>query len=252
VKVRVLILFVSLDAQAAPPDHDALLARMKESAVTYADRLQDFTCTRLMTRSGDQSGTGKHWKQLETQEQELNYVGHTENYKLLKVNGDPKNPEKRVKSGYMKSSGQFSGAFRGILDPVVKAEFTWDRVDDSSGKRLCVFQYHVPEASSKMVMKVGRQKIVFGNHGSLHVDCESGAVMRVEMETDPTPPKPASWQVDIRYGWTAIAGKEFLLPQTSSETSRAGKTLTKGEIRFVGYRKYGAESSVSFDAPRDH
>src|SRR5580704_11189084 len=59
--------------QVSAPDaaeQKAMIARMREAAVNYADRLQDFLCTQLTTCSVDTSGSGKHWKALETQELE--------------------------------------------------------------------------------------------------------------------------------------------------------------------------------------
>src|SRR5580700_8473604 len=92
----------------------AMIARMRDAAINYADRLQDFLCTQLTTRSVDTSGSGKHWKVLETQELELGYIAHKEHYRLLKVNGKTTNLEKRVKKGYFIPGGEFGTSLRKI------------------------------------------------------------------------------------------------------------------------------------------
>lgn len=82
-----LILFLipaMLSAQSSSPDRTAFVARMREVALSYADHLQDFLCTELLTRSADQSGSGKHYKLLETQELDLGYIEHHEHYRLVK------------------------------------------------------------------------------------------------------------------------------------------------------------------------
>lgn len=54
----------------------AMIARLRDAALNYADRLQDFVCTQFMTCSADPSGSGKHWKLLETQELDVGYISH--------------------------------------------------------------------------------------------------------------------------------------------------------------------------------
>src|SRR5580704_15091972 len=110
--------------QVSAPDaaeQKALIARMREAAVNYADRLQDFLSTQLTSRSVDTSGSGKHWKALETQELELGYVAHKEHYRLLKVNGKTTDLEKRVKRGYFIPGGEFGSSLQMIFIPKASA-----------------------------------------------------------------------------------------------------------------------------------
>src|SRR5581483_7338252 len=116
--------------------------------------LQDFVCTRNMTRSADDSGTGKHYKKLETQEGEVAYVSHRESYKPILVNGKSTNLDKRVKRGYFQPGGEFGERLSTIFDPKAAADFTWDHAEMADGRRSCVFRYDVPLARTTFVMKV--------------------------------------------------------------------------------------------------
>ncbi len=64
----------------SPAEQKAIVARIQNAALTYAESLQDFICTQFTVRSADHSGTGKRWKRLDSQKQELTYAGHKESY----------------------------------------------------------------------------------------------------------------------------------------------------------------------------
>ena len=118
--------------------HEAAISRTRQAALAYGDRLQDFTCVQTTARSIGRSVDGPRWKPLENQEFELNYVDHREHYKLLKVNGETTDLQKRITPGYFKGYGQFGSALLNIFDPKTNAGFEWDhRRIRPRGKRLC-------------------------------------------------------------------------------------------------------------------
>jgi hypothetical protein len=249
-------LVLSLSGQGSEPDaagQKAMIARMRDAAVNYADRLQDFLCTQLTTRSVDTSGSGKHWKVLETQELELGYIAHKEHYRLLKVNGKTTDLEKRVKKGYFTPGGEFGSSLQMIFTPKAAAEFEWDHEESMAGKRSCVFRYRVPVATTTLVINADADHVKMAHHGFVSADCDTGMVARIQIETEPAYVKrigrkiAIGMQLDVRYGPATIASKEFLLPQQAIEIAPFGKTLTKAEIEFQQYRKYESNSSITFD-----
>jgi hypothetical protein len=232
-------------------EQQAIIARMKEAAATYNDRLQDFLATQTVTRSTASAGSNPRWKILETQESELSYVGHKVNSKLLKVNGKTTDLEKQVKRGYFLFSGEF-GALHQVFDPKASPEFKWDHGEVSGGKRLCVFQYRVAEANTTFVFYSDGDKTPAGHHGLVYADCDTGMVMRFHMETDPAAVRRGGrdialgYELEVRFAPTTIAGQEFLLPQVAESTALFYKTLTKAEVKFQQYRKYDANSTITF------
>ncbi len=229
----------------AASDQTAMIARMREAALKYSDRLEDFLCTEVMTRSVGQAGANTHWKLLETQELELGYIAHGEHYRLLKVNGQTTDLEKRIRKGYFRPGGEFGTALRWIFDPKAAAEFNWDHD--------CVFRYRVPEPTSTYVMRADADYVRMAHHGFVTADCSSGMVTRIQIETEPASvirrgSKVAlGMQLDVRYGVASVASKEFLLPREAVEIGHFGKTLTKAEIQFGDYRRYEANSKITFD-----
>jgi hypothetical protein len=235
------------------PKHDALIARMRVAALQYAEELQDFLCTQLTTRTVDQSGSGKRWKLLETQELEVGYIAHKEHYRLVKVNGKTAELEGGVKKGYFAPSGEFGTALLWIFDPKAAAEFQWDHEESSAGKRSCVFHYRVPVTTTTLVMVADADRVRMGHHGFVTADCDSAMVIRTQTETDPASVNRQGREMaigkrlDVRYGLTTIASKTFLLPQQAIEVAPFGRLLTRVEIRFQNYRKYDSSSNITFD-----
>jgi hypothetical protein len=230
-----------------------MIARIREAAINYGDGLENFSCTQDTERSTDNESKGKRWKRLDSLEHQVDYVDHHERYRLLKVNGKTNDLAKRVKLGHFLPGGEFGSRLRHIFVPIAEAKFTWDRDDEISGRRACVFRYRVAQETSTMAMQVNQQSITLGHHGFVHADCETGVVLRIEIETEPA----WAWlggrrneigaQVDLRYGMATIGGKEFLVPIEAVEIARFDKTLTKADIKFKDYRKYDADSSIRFE-----
>jgi hypothetical protein len=249
-------LSLSATGQVSTPDaaaQQAMIARMRNAAINYADGLQDFLCTQLTTRSADSSGAGKHWRLLETRELELGYIAHKEHYRLLSVNGKTTDLDKRVKKGYFIPHGEFGTSLRLIFDPKAAAEFEWDHEESSPGKRSCFFRYRVPAATTTYIMRADADHMKLAHHGFVTADCDTGVVTRIQIETEPASVRRSGQELaigmrlDVRYGPTTIASKEFLLPLQAIEIAHFGKTLTKVEIQFQQYRKYESSSNIVFD-----
>lgn len=226
---------------------------MREAAVNYGERLQDFSCTQYTERSTDNGSNGKRWKHIDTLEHQVDYVDHHERYRLLNVNGKTNDLARRLMKGHFSPGGEFGSRLRHIFAPIAQAQFAWDRTEEIDGRRACVFRYRVGEETSTLAMEINGQSVTMGHHGFVHADCETGAVLRIEIETDPA----WAWlggqrnaigaQVDLRYGMASIGAKEFLLPLEAVEIARFGQTLSKADIKFRNYRKYDAESSIKFE-----
>lgn len=231
----------------AAPDPDTVLARVREYATGYSGSLQNFICTKTTVRSADKSGKGADWKMVDTREQELTYLSRKETYRLLRVNGAPPSLANRTTPGYTTVAGEFS-TIAHVFHPQARAVFEWQGVDAASGGKTCVVSFRVAQDSGAGLMwTIGSKRVVLGYHGQVFADCESGAVTRLRVESDPSSEKNLHLEADIQYGPVRIGSKEYFLPLTATDISRIDKTSTRGEVRFTGYRKYDADSSVHFD-----
>jgi hypothetical protein len=250
--MKFLLFLLALNSADHSADHTELILKMRDAALNYSNSLQDFVCTQNTVRSADTSGSGKHWKLLETQELDLGYISHKERYRLLKVNGKATDdPEKRIKKGYFRSSGEFGTVLRRIFDPKTAAEFVWDHEDSKS----CIFRYQVPVATTTLEITADQDHVKLAHHGFVTADCETGMVTRIQMESEPAAVIRSGRNVaigmnlDLRYGMVAIGDRQFLLPRDAVEIAPFGKTLTKVEISFTNYRKYDSDSHIKFDEP---
>jgi len=233
--------------------HASVIARIREAALSYGDRLQNFTCVQTLARSIGPSIDGSRWKPLETQELELNYVDRREHYNLLQVNGETTDLQKRIKPGYFRGYGQFGSALLNIFDPKANATFEWDHAESGPGGKVCILRYGAPQSSSSIVITADMDRVRVGHHGSVWANCESGAVTRFVTETDPADVRrlgrrvPIGYRLDVRYGPVTLGSTEFLLPQSAIQIALFNKTWTKAEIQFRQYRKYDANSIIKFD-----
>jgi hypothetical protein len=84
--------------------------------------------------------------------------------------------------------------------------------------------------------------------GRVHVDCQTGDVMRVQDRVEQPPDLKVRMEVekDVRYGWTVIAGTRYLLAQEVEELARYADTLTRVRIQYRDYRKYSADSKITY------
>lgn len=179
-------------------------------------------------------------------------MAHKENYRLVQVNGQSTNLQRRIKQGYFKPGGEFGTALWWIFNPKAKTEFVRYHREASDGRNICVFQYHVPIASTTWTMQVNVDRVPMAHHGLVQADCRDGAVLRIQMESEPARIRQRGHdlalgaRLDMRYGPVTIAAREFLLPQGAEEVALFAETLTKAEIRFRDYRKYESNSTIKF------
>ena len=59
-----------------------------------------------------------------------------------------------------------------------------------------------------------------------------------------------SVDLDMNYDFTKISGQDYLLPLKSEIRSREGRYLSKNDVEFRMYNRFGAETNIQFgDVP---
>ena len=95
----------------------------------------------------------------------------------------------------------------------------------------------------------GYQSTKAGYKGLIYVERDSGVVLRITQDAidiEPGFPIQEAGRV-LDYDLVDIAGSKHMLPTKFTTRLRSGKLLTKNEVEFRSYRKYGTESSIIFD-----
>jgi hypothetical protein len=242
-----------------PPAPDSIeqkkiLERITDNARNYTDNLPNFICLQVTRRFADNSGL-ENYRLIDTIAERLSYFDQKEDYKVVSINGVPVTGSVRHEQlGGSTSSGEFGSMLRDIFSPDSETEFNWERWATLRGRRMYVFSFHVPQSRSKYTIYADSVKrtIIAGYHGLIYADRDTGMVMRIKMECENLPADfpVQSVDLDLNYDFTKIAGQDFLLPLKSEIHSREGKFLTKNQVEFRLYNKFGTESEIKFgDVP---
>ncbi len=241
-------------APSIPPPSESeqkqLIKELREYSMNYDKRLPDFLCTQVTRRFYDPSGL-EYWVNADTITAKLSYFQNKEEKKVLFVNNQYKDVD-WDKLGGATSTGEFGSLLREVFEPASDAVFQWERWGTLRGKRNHVIRYRVPQRGSKWsIVYEKTMSITPGYSGLIYADANTGMVTRVTLEAQEIPSyfpiQMAKTQLD--YDYTEISGNTFLLPLRAEIKMREGKFLVRNDIEFRNYRKFGADTSITFDTP---
>jgi hypothetical protein len=238
-----------------PPDaieQARILHEIIDNARNYAKTLPDYLCIEVTRKHYDPQG-GDNWRQLATVQEQVSYVDHKEAYKVVMVDGRAVANVSHEGVGGSTLSGDFGSIFTEIFDPATATEFDWDHWATLRGRRTYVFAFRVPRSRSNFTIgEAGSQQVVTaGYHGLIYADRETNMVMRYKFDCDDIPVDfpVKDVRLDVNYDFVSIAGQKYVLPLKTEVWSRAGRYATWNEAEFHLYRKFGTESSITFDTP---
>src|SRR5580658_10209468 len=190
-----LLLIATLSGRAAlaqepPPDaaaQQAILDGVRKTAQRYQDELPDFVCTLLTKRSEDRGGSGKHFKQRDTDEVEFRSVGRVPYRTVLKVNNKPARQEPLI--GFRSDSLLPIVGFLPdwLLGPEAKTEFKWIGWDAQAEPGVAVFHLDVRPWDSKLTLRNNLGVATVGLHGLIYiktgyVKTAAARVVRLELQ----------------------------------------------------------------------
>jgi hypothetical protein len=221
---------------------------VREYALGYDQRLPDFICTQVTRRFYDPSGL-EFWNAADTITAKLSYFQRKEEKKVIFVNGRYQEMDwDRV--GGATSTGEFGSFLRDVFSSTSRAEFQWERWATLRGRRTHVFSYAVDQPNSRWALVWERNQVVYpGYRGLVYVDATDQIISRLTIEAvsipESFPIQMAKTQLD--YDFVDISGQRFFLPLRAEVRMRSEKMLTKNEIEFRTYRKFGAETNIILD-----
>ena len=239
------------DASRAPiPTGDDMVVNdARDAASVFTAGLPNFVVEQATTRY---QGTGypTSWRAMDVVTCEVASVNGKEDYRKIKINGRPTNGKPEDSGSW--STGEFTITLEDVLAYSTAANFTKRGEDRIAGRPAYVYDLSVRKDNSHwiLVSTNGRQYSP-AYKGSLWIDKETRRVLRIEQIAQGMPRDFAYDKAEsiIEYGFVAIEGKSFLLPvhgeNMACETGT--RNCSRNVIEFRNYRKFGAESSVSFD-----
>ncbi len=228
-----------------------MIAEMREKAINYTNSLPNYICLRVTSRKMDPSGT-EFWREMDKVAEQLTFFDHEEKYKVISVSGHLVTNVDHNQLGGATSSGEFGYLLAEIFAPETDTEFVWDHWGTLRGKRMAVFAFRVRQSRSKYSIyhHESRRKVVAGYRGLVYADRDSNQVMRLSLQCEDLPADYPIQEVRITldYEPTKIGDQEFVLPLKSDLRSREGRLLVWNETEFRSYRKFSADTSITFDS----
>lgn len=251
----------------APPDateQKKILADATGFAFNHERNLPNFLCIQTTRRfqsypqrnvDGPGYPAGDDWRPVDIIVERLAYVEHHEDYKVLEINGVASSIE-HEKLGGASSSGEFGSVMKGIFAPETAAEFHWQTWFTLRGRKMHVYAYQVAKDKSEYhVMVAGQNKdLVTAYHGLIFIDDRKHFIHRITLHADGIPPTYPIQDVSLMldYDYMRIGDADYLLPLTFELRSRDGPIGIKNDVDYTEYRKFSADSSVTFgvDGPQ--
>ncbi|MDP9052916.1 MAG: hypothetical protein M3N93_01225 [Acidobacteriota bacterium] len=237
----------------APPyeEQQTILREAREYALNYSKMLPDFVCLQVTHRYIDRHykpGTEGSWAVSDMLAEKLSYFDQHEKYEPISQNGNSLYGKTEPIGGAL-SRGDFGTMLREIFAPESDAEFHWERWGNIDSHWMNVYTYLIDQIHSHETLDFDHsQQSTPGYHGEVFVEKGPNVIWRITVEPEP----PASFpmqniheQLDYRY--TDISGQKFLLPQRGEIVMRSQGVGSKNEIDFRTYRKYSADTSITFD-----
>ncbi|MEN6602387.1 MAG: hypothetical protein ABFD86_08205 [Bryobacteraceae bacterium] len=236
-----------------PPSEEEqqkVLEKVRDYAADYTKHLPDFICTQVTRRYVSETRWGA-WGQPEVITARLSFFGQREDYKVISVSGRPGTRE-MYKLGGVISRGEFGTQLKMLFAPGCRARFAWKRWAKLRNRRMHVYSYSIQRANSQWHIKhENRNSTVIGYSGLIYVDNDTKKIAKITGDSNdipPTLPILKAW-TQLDYDFVALKGSEYLLPLRSQTYVRTGRQESRIDIEFRDYRKFGSESTISFDTP---
>jgi hypothetical protein len=228
-----------------------VLADATEHALNHEKDLPNFICTQTTRRFEDFNGKNG-WRPIDIIVERLTYFEHREDYKVIELNGRAASvPHEQL--GGASSSGEFGSVMKSIFTPETETEFHWQSWFTLRGRQTHVYSYRVLASKSNYHLRVPEKKLdlVPGYHGLIFVDARRHFVHRITVHPDDIPPSFPIQEVSLAldYEYTRIGDADFLLPLQFELRSREGNLLVKNDVDYDNYRKFNADSNITFGQP---
>jgi hypothetical protein len=237
-----------------PPDsveQARIIDEAREYALNYTKQLPNFICVQVTRRDYDPTGTGKNWYHSDTITARLSYNG-SENYEVILHNNQPVTNATMRTFGGTSSEGEFGSMMREIFEPETQTQFSWDHWGKLRGRKTYVFAYDVQQEFSKYHVEADdKLSIVPAYRGQIYIDEDTKAVVKIVM----TPyDMPSTFPIhditsSLDYDLETIGDQQFMLPLKSVLISKRDRQMSKNDIEFRLYRKFGTESTIKFETP---
>ena len=178
-------------------------------------------------------------------------VDGSEQYKNILVNGKP--PMGDVEKTGSWSRGEFSSLQLDVSVSQHRADFHGKRATTIVNRPAFRYDFSVEQPNSHWHVESEGQSYLPAYTGSIWIDKESYRTLRIELAAQGMPRNFPLEQVEsaVDYDFVVIGDGKYLLP-VHSEALSCGRGIgcTRNVIEFRNYKKFTADSSITFNADK--
>ncbi len=249
---------LSVKAPPIPPPNSVREREIREAmtqyAMNYTANLPNFVCVQVTRQYVDPTG-GDNYRSIGTILARVSYNEGQEKYNVYSQYGHLVDTDMRgLRGGGASSTGEFGSLMREIFEPKSEAEFGWDHWATLRGRRMAVFNYFIDSGHSNWSITYDGggpdgQRIITAYRGLVYADAQTGEISRIKFVAVGIPkgfPVQEASEI-LDYDLAEISGQKYVCPLVAQLWMRAGRESTHNEIEFRNYRKFGTESSITYD-----
>ena len=238
-------------------DEARILNGARKRALEYASNLPNFVCMQVTRRfeqpvpkvvKGAPPPVKEEWKEIDSLSEQLTYVDGHENYQ--KINGAQRGND--MGRGIL-SAGEFGALLRMVFRAESKAELKWHDLEIENGKKLHVFEYSIPRATSQYLVRPSHTSpaVAVAARGTITVDEETYQIRKIQLAAVDLPKKFPFQEsiIEVEYDMFSIGDQFSLLPKRAGVRVTAGRKMNRNAIEYLNYRKWGGTSELKFGDP---
>jgi hypothetical protein len=234
---------------------DPVIEQARQAAVTFTRSLPDYVVKRTTTRfqgvrpaaSTPGEAAGK-WREVDVVTADVVAEHGTDVLMNVQLNGKP---AKNVEKTGAWSDGEFSSTLKAIFSRESAAVFTKQHAETWLNRPAYRYDYAIDQPHSSWHLSSGGPPYAPAYGGQIRIDKETSRVLRIEMSARDVPAwlRLDSVSSAVEYAFVKIGDNSYLLPAhaESMECQRGTTACFKNVTDFKGYRKYTADTNISFD-----
>lgn len=243
------------DGYIFPQSGDPVIDQAREAAFSFSQTLPNFVVKQFTTRYQSEAAHGGQtsWRTLDTVTADVVSEDGHESYKNILVNGKP--PREAVEKSGTWSTGEYSSVLLDVLSPGTRTDFHNKRSTTIVNRAAYRYDFSVEQPNSHWHVYSTADSYLPEYIGGIWIDKETSRVLRIELAARNM---PRTFQLDtvesaIDYNFVLIGDSKFLLPVHSEALSceRGTNYCSRNVIDFRNYRKFSADTSITFDAAPD-
>jgi hypothetical protein len=234
---------------------DPVIDKAREAAFSFAETLPNYVVKQFTTRLVTEAAHGGQtsWRAVDTVSADVVSEGGKESYKNILVNG--KAPKEAVEKSGSWSTGEYSSVLLDILSPGTETDFHNKRSTTIVNRAAYRYDFSVDQENSHWHVHASAESYNPEYTGAIWIDKENSRVLRIELSARNM---PRAFPLDtvessVDYDYVLIGDAKFLLPVHSEALSceRGTSGCSRNTIDFRNYKKFSADTSITFDAAPD-